>query len=120
MIKIPALVLEEIRKHLLKEKENIKNTIQSLNAQDPFSDPERLNDNAASDTEANEESNHDRVSALKNESNKLLEEINGAIDRIEKNTYGFCHSCRQIIDTDRLAVKPTALYCVVCEKKKER
>lgn len=116
----PQTVLDDIRKHLVSEKAKIEATLLSLQSQDPFSDPDRLNDNAASDTEAKEESSHERMEALEKELRSHLEEVEKALERVESGTYGRCQSCQQLIDADRLAVKPTALSCVVCERKSEK
>ena len=112
--------LEKIKKHLLLEKKKIEETILSLKSQDPFSDPERLNDNAASDTEAKEESSHERMEALEKELKLHVGDIEQALTRIENGNYGKCLNCQKLIDTDRLAIKPTAFLCLECEKKKEK
>lgn len=119
-MKFPSHILNNIKKNLLGVRSRVENILVSLRSQDPYSDPDRVNDNAASDTEAKEESSHERVEALEKELRKSLEEINKALERIKKRTYGKCLSCRKLIDTDRLAVKPTALYCLECEKKIEK
>jgi RNA polymerase-binding transcription factor DksA len=119
-MKFPLNVLRKISDHLKKEKDKVGMTISSLRSQDPFSDPDRLIDNAASDTEAKEEISHERMEALEKELRLHLEEIEDALARIKKGTYGKCFSCGKMIDTDRLSIKPTALYCVECERKKER
>lgn len=119
-MKFPSYILDKIKNNLLGVRSRVENTLDSLRSQDPYSDPDRVNDNAASDTEAKEESSHERVEALEKELRKSLEEINKALERIKKGTYGKCQDCGKLIDTDRLAVKPTALYCVDCEKKKEK
>lgn len=120
MMKFPQNILDQINEHLESEKEKIKTTLSSLKLQDPFSDPDRLVDNAASDTEANEESSHERMEALEKELRLHLEEIEEALVKLKKGSYGKCRNCGKLIDTDRLAVKPTALYCVDCERKKEK
>lgn len=112
-------VLKKIQSHLIKEKKKIDTTITSLKSQDPFSDPDRLTDNAASDTDAKEEISHERMEALENELKLLMKDIEQALERIKKGTYGKCHSCGKMINDDRLAIKPTALYCVDCERKRE-
>lgn len=117
-MKYPKHILEEIKNHLLGERLNTNQKLQSIKSQDPFSDPDRTNDNAASDTEASEESTHDRLEALEKELQLNLLEVNQALERIEKDSYGKCLRCQSFIDTERLAAKPTALYCVSCEAKK--
>lgn len=119
-MKFPLNVLKKITAYLIQEKKKTNATISSLKSQDPFSDPDRVIDNAASDTEAKEEISHERMEALEKELRLHLEEIEQALLRIKKGTYGRCVACKKMIDTERLAVKPTALYCVDCEKKREK
>ena|SRR3989344_6563730 len=116
----PPEVLEEIKKHLEEEKKRLQAQITDLSAQDPFADTDRLVDNAASDTEAKEEFNHDRFEAMINELRGDAESVDAALSRIKKGTYGFCTNCRKLIDTDRLAAVPTATLCMNCEAKRKR
>ena len=119
MQSFPNDVLVSLRQHLEEEKARVASRIAELHAQDPFSDPDRTNDNAASDTEANEESSHDRFAALVDQLTDQASQIDAAIARINAGTYGFCTSCGEMIDTDRLAILPTATLCLNCEKKKK-
>ncbi|MEK7118922.1 MAG: TraR/DksA C4-type zinc finger protein [Patescibacteria group bacterium] len=118
MQSFPNDVLTELQKHLEAEKKRVLARITQLTAQDPFSDPERLNDNAASDAEASEESSHDRFTAMIEELKAQLVDLENALARIAAGTYGFCVECKQMIDTDRLAILPTATLCLRCEQKK--
>jgi len=120
MTGFPNDVLDEVRKHLEKEKTEISARIDELTQQDPFTDPDRAIDNAASDTEASEESNHDRVAAIVNELTTKLSDINAALMRIADGTYGFCGECHQMIDTDRMSILPMATLCKSCEEKKKK
>jgi RNA polymerase-binding transcription factor DksA len=120
MINFPSELMEEIRKHLEEQKTSITKRISELTKQDPFSNPDRLNDNAASDMEAGEESSHDRVEALILELNNNISEIDDALSRIGDGKYGFCKICGSMIDTDRLSILPTATLCLSCEKKQTK
>ncbi len=40
--------------------------------------------------------------------------IEQALERIENGTYGFCRSCREPMDVDRLMAIPEALHCAGC------
>ncbi len=111
MVSFPSDVLESIRVHLEEEKKKLTAQMADLSAQDPFSDPDRTSDNAASDTEATEESSHDRFAAMVDELKRRLADIDAALDRIANGTYGFCAVCGDMIDTDRLSVLPTATVC---------
>lgn len=118
MQSFPEKTLMELKKHLDDELRRISSRILELTQQDPFSDPDRTIDNAASDEEASEESNHDRVDALVTELKEQRVNIEQALVRIENGTYGFCTNCGTMIDTDRLAILPTATLCLSCESAK--
>jgi DnaK suppressor protein len=120
MNQFPQDTLTEIKKHLEEEQERLASRIAELSGQDPFSDPGRTTDNAASDTEASEESDHDRVSALVTELKNQSAEVVKALAKIADGTYGFCVECGNMIDTDRLAIHPTATMCLTCESKKKK
>lgn len=115
-----AVLLDQVRKSLEEEKTSVVARLEALSAQDPFADPDRLTDNAASDAEASEESNHDRVSAQTDELKMQVDAINDSLVRIGKGTYGFCVRCGNMIDTDRLAILPTAILCLACEHTKKK
>lgn len=48
---------------------------------------------------------------------KNLDDINQALDRIKKGTYGFCKYCGQPIGKKRLMARPTASSCISCKTK---
>ena len=114
MLKYPKHVLIDIEAHLNAQKTRIQKQLEELAVQDPFADTDRLTDNAASDTEAKEEFNHDRYQAMMDELKKEQEAISSALARIKAGTYGICTQCKELIDTDRLAAIPTATLCMNC------
>ena len=115
----PKKLLQKIKNYFIKEKEKTIKRLSEIEKEDPFSDPDRLIDNAASDTEAKEESGHDRAMAIKRQLLLKLEKIEKVLRRIKKGKYGFCKKCGAMIDTDRLSIDPTAMLCVKCKKKME-
>lgn len=115
MKKYPTEILEKINSDLLEEKKKLEVRLKNLSLEDPFADPDRVNDNAASDTEAKEEIDHERIEALQDDIRANLTSIDEALKRIKKGTYGFCENCGKMIDTDRLAAHPTAKYCIDCQ-----
>ena len=120
MQNFPSDILKTIREQFEEEKQTLTERIVELVKQDPFSNPERINDNAALDMEASEESDHDRVAAMVDELKAKLQGIENALVRIDKGTYGSCVECGNMIDTDRLSVLPMATLCVSCEHKKKK
>ena len=59
------------------------------------------------------------MEALEKELKAHMFEIEETLKRIKKGIYGKCIECGQMITPERLAIRPTALYCLECEKKKE-
>ena len=118
-IGFPATILKPIRDHLLDKERQLKQREKELTAEDPFSNEERLNDNAAVDTEAAEQFGHERVEAIRREVDKALINVRKALTKIKVGKYGLCESCGQMIDTDRLAIDPTVRLCLTCEKREE-
>jgi len=116
----PFSVLKPVQKHLEDKEKKLKKRKKTLSKEDPFIDTDRLNDNAALDTEAAEEEGHERVSVLKREIDKTLIRVRKALTRIKVGKYGVCESCGKMIDTDRLAIDPTVELCMVCVNKKTK
>jgi len=54
-----------------------------------------------------------------NEKN-ILKEIEIALSKIEKGTYGICELCGKEINEKRLKYIPYARYCIECQKKQDR
>ena len=73
-MKFPKEILKIVSRNLINLRRQIQTRITSIKLQDPFSNPDRLNDNAASDTEASEESTHERMEALEKVLKRNLEE----------------------------------------------
>jgi DnaK suppressor protein len=111
--------IEKTRIKLENQKSEIFEKKNDLMKQDPFSDPERLNDNAASDMEATEESSHDRVQALIDELDRQLVIIDLALQAIGQKMYGICVDCKKPIEIERLNALPTATTCLTCESKRQ-
>lgn len=44
-----------------------------------------------------------------------LSDIDEALSRIEKGTYGVCKKCGKDIPADRLEFRPSSIYCVDCK-----
>jgi RNA polymerase-binding protein DksA len=53
---------------------------------------------------------------LENE-DQLLAEVEDALKRIERGTFGRCENCHQEISKERLDVLPYARYCIKCALK---
>lgn len=119
-VRFPMHVLQPVREYLLRRETELRKRKKSLAKEDPFADTERLNDNAAVDLDAAEEVGHERIRILKLEIDKTLIRVRKALTRIKVGKYGVCSKCGEMIDTDRLAIDPTASLCVTCANNKEK
>ena len=49
----------------------------------------------------------------------MLDQIEGALRKMEKNVYGLCESCQKPIAKPRLEAVPFARYCIACQSSSE-
>lgn len=61
-----------------------------------------------------ETDNQELSTTLLNNDNFVRQEVNDALERIDKGEYGICEECEQTISTERLEAMPYARYCVQC------
>lgn len=115
VVQFPRNVLGPLMNYLKGEEKRLVKAKVSLKKEDPFKSKNREEDNSI-DADVAEQADHDRVFAVRQEIAKSLINIRKTLTRIKIGRYGICENCSQMIDTDRLAIKPTAEYCVACEK----
>ncbi len=48
----------------------------------------------------------------------MLEDVDAALAKVEKGTYGKCESCGGDIGAARMEFRPTSRYCVDCKNKR--
>jgi len=113
--------IQEMKEKLLAEKARIESELASIGPRDP-NNPENFtaafpdfgtseDDNALETTLYN-----DRISqeqALED----TLQDVNAALERVEKSAYGTCKYCKREIPEERLEARPEAGACVECKKK---
>ena len=117
-VRFPSNVLQPLLNYLRGEEKRLVKAKVSLKKEDPFKDGKREADNSV-DADVAEQVDHDRVLAIRNEVTKSLINIRKTLTRVKIGRYGICERCGNMIDTDRLAIKPTAEFCVACEKAVE-
>lgn len=57
--------------------------------------------------------------ALRSNLERLLKQVQEALDRFAEGTYGLCEACGEPIDPARLEALPHALYCLDCQRRLE-
>jgi len=109
--RFPASVLTPVSNFLSAKLHTLEKTKKAISKEDPFADVSRVDDNAAPDTEADEQFGHARTSAINKEISKNIINIRKALTRIKLGKYGICEECGQMIDTERLVAFPEATLC---------
>lgn len=110
----PESLLVDIKSFFEAEKITVEKRLKQVGEEDPFQNPDHATSNADMLEDASEDVLHQQSIAQKETLEKKLREINEALDRVEKGTYGFCKKCDKLIDTDRLSSNPFTLYCISC------
>jgi len=57
---------------------------------------------------------------LSDNERKILRDIEAALRKMEKGTYGLCEHCKNVIEKKRIKALPSARYCMVCQSGSER
>lgn len=109
--------LTSFRKLLLEQKEALLKQV--LNQDDGI---DELRDDQPADPldMAGNTSSLELMTALGNHERAELEEIDGALEKIDDGSYGKCEDCEKEIAPARLEAIPTARFCVPCKEKQER
>lgn len=117
IIQFPSKLLVPLREYLQHQQMKLMKSKSVLKREDPFSDSLRVDDNADIGKEAAEQFGHHRSEALRSEVDKILINIRKTLTKIKIGKYGSCEKCGKLIDTDRLAINPTAELCMDCQRK---
>ena len=57
--------------------------------------------------------------ALRQNLERLLDQVEDALERFEEGTYGLCEQCGEEIDPARLKALPYATLCLSCQQHRE-
>lgn len=117
-IRFPASVVAPVAEFLRLRLRKLEKSKKDIDESDPFKSDGRVTDNAAPDTEAEEQFGHAMSSALKDQVERKIIQTRKALSRLRIGKYGICENCGKMIDTDRLMIYPEATRCIDCEKKK--
>lgn len=114
-------VLEKIKKDLLEQKDKILQDLNIVTEKDEHEKDEHRakfpNFGDKPDENVQEIDEYTTNVATERILETTLRDINGALDRIEKGTYGICKYCKKEISEKRLMIRPVASACVECKEK---
>jgi DnaK suppressor protein len=115
--------VEEVKKKLEKEKEQVKERLKKVSREDFHEkrrEPVFLDFGNKPDENAAEVAMFQDRLTLERELEKVLEQINKALKKIKEGKYGLCEKCGQQIDSKRLTVFPTAELCLKCKQQEDK
>lgn len=104
--------IQQQKARLLADKKKSLEEIEQLKKDDPFSDPDHANDNAAVDNDVRDQDWHQNLEAQINDLEKRIQDIDIALQKIEKGTYGICEKTNRPIPQSRLELVPEARFLV--------
>jgi len=123
--RLSAKRIKEFQKQLGEEREKVLASISEIEArtsgQDEFETvgADSDSDDGPSDA-ALETLDRGTEFALEENLRTMLEEIDNALEKIGKGTYGICDNCGGNIKMARLERIPSATMCVECQERLER
>lgn len=120
-------LLEQLKEKLKKEKKEIESQLKSFAKRDekvkgdwdarfPHFDGGDSG-SAAMEKEADEVEEYNNLLPLEHSLETQLKDIDLALEKIGKGTYGKCENCKKDIEGERLKAYPGARFCMKCEKK---
>jgi len=106
--------LESIRKTLTTKREEIIHTMRKN--QELETTPE-VGDEA---DQAGLSIEKELIFELSDNERTTLDQIEGALRKLDKGNYGLCESCQKPIGRQRIKALPFARYCIACQGSSER
>lgn len=106
--------LDAIRKKLVEQRQDVIEAMKRNRA------PEVTSDTGDEADQAQAAMDRDLQFELSDTERNTLDQIEGAIRKIDKGTYGVCEQCRQPVETLRIKALPFARYCIRCQAGSER
>ena len=119
-LKFPKNILTPVSYFLTARLHTLEKRKKAISKEDPFADSSRLDNNAAPDTDADEQFGHARTSAINHEIERKIVEVRKALTRVKLGKYGICEDCGEMIDTDRLMIYPETTLCAKDASKAEK
>jgi len=113
--------LEKIKKDLESRKEKIEKELEGFTTKDEYiKDNYRSNFPSFGDKEdenAKEIADYTDNLSIEFSLEKMLKDINKALEKIQKGTYGICNYCHKPIPEERLLARPVSSACIECKEK---
>ncbi|RMG17568.1 MAG: TraR/DksA family transcriptional regulator [Planctomycetota bacterium] len=116
MSKLSPELLQAMKQELIRKRDDLTRSVTRELDDMSNNEAHHLADLADAGGDANDE---DRSFRLLEISGAELEQVEAALEKIEKGTYGICESCEKPIGLDRLKALPFATMCISCKRAEE-
>jgi len=112
--------VKEMEAELLKEEKRLKDELAEFAKQNPKNvedyDAKFPNMGDKEDENAEEVASYSTNLTLERSLEASLRDVEKALERIGKGTYGTCKYCNKEIDEKRLRARPSSSSCIECKK----
>lgn len=116
MLNFPKKTLEFIKRHLLRQQEEVDKNLKKVEENDPAKSP-AVAETSEPGTDSYIADTHAKSVVLEHQLKSAKTSITTALLKIKNGAYGKCEKCGKQIELGRLLAMPTAQYCVACSKK---
>ncbi len=111
---------ETLEKKLLSEKESLEKELNSFAKEDFKPEGDWATkfpkfEGGGMESEADEVQEYEKLLSVEYSLEKRLRDVNLAIEKIKKGTYGICERCGKELDAERLEACPEAKFCIKCK-----
>lgn len=117
-------IIEKIKQDLLARKKQVEEDLRSFTKNDAHEkDQHRTNfPNYGDKSDENVQEIDEYTTNLATERvlESTLRDIDNALERIKKGTYGICKYCQKEIGEKRLLARPVANTCIACKTKLQK
>jgi DnaK suppressor protein len=116
--------LQQLKQKLEKEKKDVKKELQSFAEEDKelkgdwdtrFPSLGKEANDPSLEKAADEVEEYETLLPIEFSLEKKLQDINLALGKMKRDTYGVCEKCKKTISAERLKVFPTARTCKKCK-----
>ncbi len=113
-------VLQTLENRLKSEYQRLVEQLEALKATKPQEDRREGSPFGKREEEATETADLENRLALEKRVLDQMAEVDYALNKFAKGSFGRCENCGQVIDPARLEILPYAKFCVACKGKLNR
>lgn len=116
-----STIIDQLQKKLEEEKQRLENELKDFASKDKKT---KDNWNANRPTKewgtkeevSDEAGEYENLLSLEESLEVKLRDVNAALEKIKKGTYGVCERCGKAIEEERLMAYPEAKTCLACNQ----